>query len=324
MTDPISPNVHFNGASPGIEPFSASTAQRLSGAEPTQARATVDALTAPQLQGLREEVEAMPVAEREGLAHHLAGTLDAPQLRKLETAFGRDAIAAAVERRSGPEVREAYAEGAGSEGADNDGVGGGLAEAADGLIGRLKDWLGLDDARGDTEEISATVVNPDTGEVNDARWTVDDEGRPIHAEGTLRTVFSGIERSDEETEAQRTAADRGVDGDQGGHVFGHRFVTDQGLKNLFPQNGNFNMGAYKTLENEWAAWVDQGMEVRISIDLTPREADRPDRVRISYDVIDPADGDRVYDQRVTFENRAGQSYDRVETGQMDDLIEAAS
>ncbi|WP_036148250.1 DNA/RNA non-specific endonuclease [Lysobacter antibioticus] len=313
MTDPISPNVRLNGSSPGIEPPAASTAaQILSSADPAQARGVVDALTAPQLSGLRSEVEAMPVAERETLANELAGKLDAPQLRKLEAAFGRDGIAAAVDRRSGPEVRAAYAEGAGN--ADDDG-----------LIGRLKDWLGLSDrARGETEEISATVVNPDTGEVNDARWTVDDEGRPIHAEGTLRTVFSGIERSDDETQAQRTAADRGVEGDQGGHVFGHRFVTDQGLKNLFPQNGNFNMGAYKTLENEWAAWVDKGMDVRISIDLSPREADRPDRVRISYDVIDPADGGRVYDQRVTFENRAGQSYDRVDVGQMDDLIAAAS
>lgn len=314
MTDPISPNVRLDGALPGIEPPAASTAQALSSADPAQVRTVVDALTAPQLDSLRSEVEALPVAERETLANELAGKLEAPQLRKLEAAFGRDGIAAAVERRSGPEVRTAYA-----EAADN-----GLADSAEGLIGRLKDWLGLDGVRGDTEEISATVVNPDTGEVNDARWTVDDEGRPIHAEGTLRTVFSGIERSDDETQAQRTAADRGVDGDQGGHVFGHRFVTDQGLKNLFPQNGNFNMGAYKTLENEWAAWVDKGMDVRISIDLTPRDADRPDRVRISYDVIDPADGGRVYDQRVTFENRAGQSYDRVDAGQMDDLIAAAS
>ncbi|MGO1003592.1 DNA/RNA non-specific endonuclease [Lysobacter sp. CA196] len=310
MTDPISPNLHLNGSSPGVEPPAASTAQTLSSADPAQARAAVDALTAPQLDSLLSEVEALPVAERETLANDLAGKLDAPQLRKLEAAFGRDGIAAAVERRSGPEVRAAYADGAGND-------------AADGLIGRLKDWLGLD-PRGETEEISATVTNPDTGEVNDARWTVDDEGRPIHAEGTLRTVFSGIDRSDDETLAQRTAADRGVEGDQGGHVFGHRFVTDQGLKNLFPQNGNFNMGAYKTLENEWAAWVDKGMDVRIRIDLTPRDTDRPDRVRISYDVIDPADGGRVYDQRVTFENRAGQSYDRVDAGQMDDLIAADS
>ena len=198
-----------------------------------------------------------------------------------------------------------------------------LFRSGDGLVDKLKQWLGLSPPSQDgTQDISATVVNPDSGEVNDAVWTVDSQGRPIHAEGTLRTVFSKLERSDAETDAQGAAADRGIEGDQGGHVFGHRFVTDQGLKNLFPQNGNFNMGAYKTLENEWAAWVDKGMDVQISVDLTPRNVDRPDRVRISYEVIDPSDGSRVYDQRVSFDNRAGQHYDRVDGGQMDDMIAA--
>ncbi|WP_363799332.1 DNA/RNA non-specific endonuclease [Lysobacter firmicutimachus] len=232
-------------------------------------------------------LNAMPLAEREILANGLAERLDASQLHALRSAFG-DTLDRAVNERSGPAVREAYA-------------------------GRVA---------AETREIEARVVNPDGGEVNQARWTVDEQGRPVRAEATLRTVFSELERGDAETQAQRDAADRGIDGDQGGHVFGHRFVTDQGLKNLFPQNGNFNMGAYKTLENEWAAWIDQGMEVRIAIDLSPRGADRPDRVRISYEVIDPADGGRVYDQRVSFDNRAGQTYDRIDSEQMDELIAA--
>jgi len=232
-------------------------------------------------------LNALPLAEREILANGYAERLGAAELHALRGAFG-DSMDRAVNERSGPAVREDYA-------------------------GRVA---------AETREIEAQVINPDGGEINEARWTVDEQGRPVHAEATLRTVFSELERSDAETQAQRDAADRGIDGDQGGHVFGHRFVTDQGLKNLFPQNGNFNMGAYKTLENEWAAWIDQGMDVRIAIDLGPRGADRPDRVRISYEVIDPADGSRVYDQRVSFDNRAGQSYDRVDSEQMDELIAA--
>jgi hypothetical protein len=312
MTDPISA-----GLAPPLPPLEpvqpVPTPQTLQQAAPPQARSQVDGLTPPQLDTLREQVDALPLADRQTLANDLAGKLDAPQLRKLEAAFGQDTIADAVDRRSGADVREAYAALPRE---------GGLI---DGVVDTVKGWLGLGESESaDTHEISATVTNPDSGEINDATWTVDEQGRPVHAEGTLRTVFSKIERSDAETQAQRTAADRGVEGDQGGHVFGHRFVTDQGLKNLFPQNGNFNMGAYKTLENEWAAWVDKGMDVRIDIDLTPREVDRPDRVRISYDVIDPADGSRVYDQRVTFENRAGQHYDRVDGPQMDELIAAGS
>lgn len=145
---------------------------------------------------------------------------------------------------------------------------------------------------------------------NTVTWTNDSEGRPIRAEADLSEVFSGIDRSSAETRAQGESADRGVDGDQGGHLIGHRFVRDQGLKNLFPQEGNFNVSAYKKLENEWADWIDSGREVRIDVSLTPVDQDRPDQVRVSYEVIDPADGRVVYDQRVTFRNEAGQQFDR--------------
>lgn len=315
MTDPIRAGL---SAAPPLPP-PREVLQALRQAAPEQARAQVEALDADELDALGEQVRALPLAEREVLANELAGKLDAPQLRALEAAFGRETLADAVERRGGPQLREAYAQ----------------APREDGPVARFVDVLqralGLDaDAApadraepGATREISAQVTNPDGGEINDATWTVDDQGRPLHAEGTLRTVFSEIDRSDAETAAQHTAADRGVEGDQGGHLLGHRFVTDQGLKNLFPQNGNFNMGAYKTLENEWAAWIDKGMDVRVSIDLAPREADRPDRVRISYEVLDPSDGHRVYDQRVSFDNRAGQRYDRVDADEMDGLIAAS-
>lgn len=151
---------------------------------------------------------------------------------------------------------------------------------------------------------------------NTVTWTNDSEGRPIRAEADLSEVFSGIDRSSAETRAQRESADRGIDGDQGGHVIGHRFVKDQGLKNLFPQNGNFNVSAYKKLENEWADWVDSGKDVHITVELTPANQDRPDKVRVSYEVTDPADGRVVYDQRVTFRNEAGQQFDRVPRADM--------
>ncbi|GAB3308845.1 DNA/RNA non-specific endonuclease [Luteimonas notoginsengisoli] len=153
---------------------------------------------------------------------------------------------------------------------------------------------------------------------NTVTWTNDAEGRPIRAEADLSEVFSGIDRGSAETRAQRESADRGIDGDQGGHLIGHRFVKDQGLKNLFPQNGNFNVSAYKKLENEWADWIDSGKDVHITVQLTPVNQDRPERVRVSYEVTDPADGRVVYDQRVTFRNEAGQQFDRVPRADMAD------
>ena len=151
---------------------------------------------------------------------------------------------------------------------------------------------------------------------NTVTWTNDSEGRPILAEADLTEVFSGLERSSAETRAQREAGDRGVEGDHGGHIIGHRFVQDQGLKNMFPQDGNFNVSAYKKLENEWADWIDTGMDVHITVELAPRQLDRPEQVRVAYEVTDPDDGRVVYDQRVTFRNEAGQQFDRVPRAEM--------
>ncbi|MFC3716654.1 DNA/RNA non-specific endonuclease [Luteimonas soli] len=160
-----------------------------------------------------------------------------------------------------------------------------------------------------------TTTTEHIGE-NTVTWTNDSEGRPIRAEADLSEVFSGLDRSAAETRAQREAGDRGVDGDHGGHIIGHRFVKDQGLKNMFPQDGNFNVSAYKKLENEWADWIDVGMDVHITVELAPKQVDRPEQVRVAYEVTDPDDGRVVYDQRVTFRNEAGQQFDRVPRADM--------
>lgn len=151
---------------------------------------------------------------------------------------------------------------------------------------------------------------------NTVTWTNDSAGRPLRAEADLSEVFEGIDRSSAETRAQRDSSDRGLDTDQGGHLIGHRFVKDQGLKNLFPQDANFNVSAYKTLENEWADWIDSGHEVRIDVSLTPQQQDRPDTVSVRYEVLDPADGSVVYDQAVTFRNQSGQTFERVPRADM--------
>ena len=154
---------------------------------------------------------------------------------------------------------------------------------------------------------------------NEATWTVDALGRPVRAEATLREVFVDLDRSSAEQRAQGEAADRGVEGDHGGHIIGHRFVKDQGLDNLFPQNGDFNISAYKTLENEMADWVETGAEVRVAVDLLGG-GDRPERVRVVYEVVDPASGDVVYDNNVLFQNAADQTFDRTPSSDMKDIL----
>lgn len=123
---------------------------------------------------------------------------------------------------------------------------------------------------------------------NTVTWIVDADGLPISASGTLRETFSGSKRSSSEVTAQTNAAKAGQTGDQGGHVVGHRFVLNQGAKNLFPQEGNFNMGAFKTLENDYARYISKGYEVHFKHELMDFDSitKRPGTIRVEYTVKD--------------------------------------
>lgn len=94
----------------------------------------------------------------------------------------------------------------------------------------------------------------------------------------------------------------------GGHIIGHRFVKDQGAINMFPQNTQFNNGAFKTMENDWARWIQKGGTVEVDIQLIGNGA-RPDKVDVKYWLID-SDGNRVDRFVQTFDNQLGQSYAR--------------
>lgn len=250
--------------------------------------------------GISRLLRESPCVERPALARSLVDALDDGALAALAAPAQRDALQALDDALAeAPAMLEAAPQ---------------RELLADAL--RAAD----DDDRAPQGNAGAGGISTTTARIgeNTVTWTNDVEGRPIRAEADLSEVFSGIDRSSAETRAQRESADRGIDGDQGGHLIGHRFVKDQGLKNLFPQNGNFNVSAYKKLENEWADWIDSGKDVHITVQLTPVNQDRPERVRVSYEVTDPADGRVVYDQRVTFRNEAGQQFDRVARADMAD------
>ena len=104
-----------------------------------------------------------------------------------------------------------------------------------------------------------------------------------------------------------------IKGDHAGHVVAHRFMLDQGLHNLFPQNGNFNTSAYKKLENELAALVNDGLiaEGRIEFDFD-NATNRPGDVAIEFRGID-SDGNVKFkpDLGLNFDNSYGQDYART-------------
>lgn len=146
---------------------------------------------------------------------------------------------------------------------------------------------------------------------NEVKWTLDASGRPTTATATLSELQpKGAVRGGAETSAQDAVRARGLADDDAGHIIGHRFLSDQGTRNMFPQNFNFNRSAYKTMENEWASWIEAGATVKVNVALKGGTGARPDQVGVVYEVFNAA-GKRVYKNSELFSNAAGQTFDRV-------------
>lgn len=180
------------------------------------------------------------------------------------------------------------------------------------------------------DAIHGEVSDTATGEINDVTWTLDAKGRPVAAEAELTwEPGSGGRDSDRiEVSAQsRFRTDNGLGGTQDdvGHMVAYRFVNGHGSVNMFPQFGLFNRGAYARMEQEWSDWITAGMDVRISVDLTPADAARPTQVHVDYEVFDPASGKMIYDPAlIAFGNSAGQTFDPVAATRMAEMIDTAN
>lgn len=146
---------------------------------------------------------------------------------------------------------------------------------------------------------------------NEVKWTLDAKGRPTTATATLSELQpKGAARGSAETSAQDAVRARGKADDDAGHIIGHRFLSDQGTRNMFPQNFNFNRSAYKTMENEWASWIEAGGTVKVNVALKGGDGARPDKVAVVYEVFNDA-GKSVYKKVTSFNNTSGQTFNRV-------------
>ncbi|WP_246007984.1 DNA/RNA non-specific endonuclease [Gordonia oryzae] len=104
-----------------------------------------------------------------------------------------------------------------------------------------------------------------------------------------------------------------VDTDQGGHVFGFRFVLTQGLRNMFAQDGYFNMTPYRVMENEWADFARYGARVEATIDLdAPVVGERPETVTVGGKAYSARSNNWLeeVDLRHDFGNDSSQRYKR--------------
>ncbi|RRD57808.1 hypothetical protein EII20_04825, partial [Comamonadaceae bacterium OH2545_COT-014] len=75
-----------------------------------------------------------------------------------------------------------------------------------------------------------------------------------------------------------------------------------------PQNTQFNNGAFRTMENDWARWIKKGGTVEVDIKMIGDSA-RPDKVEVKYRLFD-SNGNRVDSFFQAFKNEVGQNYSR--------------
>jgi len=175
-------------------------------------------------------------------------------------------------------------------------------------------------AQADRPDAGMTVVGH--GE-NEMTFATRGDGKTAEAHAVLRSYHKGAERSSAELAAQDAVRVQGNDGDHAGHMVGHRFGLDQGMENMFPQDANFNTGAYKTMENEMASWIAAGGEVRLSITTSKYDGERPARVSVRYEVVDPKSGRPVYKRSQSFRNNDSQTYDRLPTEDINTMMDTA-
>jgi hypothetical protein len=131
---------------------------------------------------------------------------------------------------------------------------------------------------------------------NGYTFTRDGLGRTVEVSGNLK-----LEPGERDRAAQDAARNVGVTGDHGGHYIAKRFGGPGDGKNLFPQNANFNLSAYASLENSWARELAAGNSVWVSIRpvYPSSQTLRPDALVVTYRVGNSAP------QFQTFLNQAG-------------------
>lgn len=144
-------------------------------------------------------------------------------------------------------------------------------------------------------------------------WAKNVKGQTVGVRATLKEVAANAVRSSQELSAQSKAAAAGKSTDAGGHLIGHRFVKNQGIINMFPQNASFNNSAWKTMENEWAAAINAGNHVNVDITLVGGTVTRPEIIEVIYELVDVTTKKVKHFNAQSFKNDEFQKFERLST-----------
>lgn len=128
-----------------------------------------------------------------------------------------------------------------------------------------------------------TRIDPKTG--NELRWYMNKNGQVYKAEATIRKK-SDEGRTSAESRLTREVGNRtrGEYYDDGGHIFAAMFAGSNGEINLVPQDFHVNRAAYLEREKAIQRLLDEGHQVKITIDLEYKgDSTRPDAFIYAYE-----------------------------------------
>lgn len=130
-------------------------------------------------------------------------------------------------------------------------------------------------------------------ELNGYKYTTDEKGRIVSAEGTLH-----MKNREGRLPIKDSIEDIGKgdqkDSDDRGHLIGDQFDGSNGLENMIPQDSNINRDDFKNFENELAKEVKDGKEVYVKIEpVYDGDSRRPVAIVVTYS-IDGEESIRVF------------------------------
>lgn len=130
-------------------------------------------------------------------------------------------------------------------------------------------------------------------EINGYKYTTDENGRIVSAEGTLR-----MKDREGRLQIKDSIEDIGKgdqkEGDDRGHLIGDQFDGANGLENMIPQDANINRNDFRNFENELAKEVKDRKKVTIKVEpVYEGDSRRPVAIVVTY-IIDGEENVRVF------------------------------
>lgn len=148
------------------------------------------------------------------------------------------------------------------------------------------------DDNGNVYRVDNVLLPNTVYEVNGYKYTTDDQGRIISAEGKLRLRDADYKRKMENVKNYENQ--EYLETDDRGHLIAHRFGGSDRLENIIPQDSEINQNDFRNFEGELAKEVKNGKEVIVKVEpIYEGDSRRPVAIVVTYS-IDGEESVRVF------------------------------